>query len=119
MRVFTPAIACFVLLAMPSLAGECSSYEASVASLWRRAESFQQGAAFREFGFSPAGPTDGWINEFRRLRDFEEEARAFSQKYGFAVADIYMVADSYRTDGVLDAYFADLRKEFFQLDTCK
>lgn len=112
------ALLCFPLCS-PVLAEDCSDFEIAVADLWRRAVAFQETVAFREFGFSKAGPTGGWLDDFKRLNGANDNSLRFLQTYGFAVGDIYMVADEYRTKGRLDDFFADLSASFVQLDRCQ
>src|SRR5699024_4485813 len=88
----------FLALISHGQANDCTSYEQEVLGLAREADEFHEGERFREWGFAIAGPYSQWLKQLQDLAD-DPQARSFFAEHGFAVMDIYSIADEYRTEG--------------------
>ncbi|MGB5865469.1 MAG: hypothetical protein WBG95_14365 [Sulfitobacter sp.] len=101
-------------------AKQCTTYEAQVFHLVEQAEFFQNGTAFRDYGWSSAGPTNGWLDRFKDLRDIEDEGEdlQFFRDHGFSLANVYQVADEYRTSGFLDSFYQEMEISIQNAEPC-
>lgn len=115
------SVACTIML-FPTAgnAEECSNYEAQVFRLVEQVGYFQTGMAFQKYGWSSAGPTNGWLDQFKEVRDSEEnsEGLQFLRDYGFSLAHVYQVADEYRTTGYLDSFYQDMESSIQKAKPC-
>lgn len=116
----TAAGCALALLPMAASAKQCSTYEAQVFQLVEQAGYFQIGSAFKEYGWSSAGPTNGWLDRFKDLRDSEEEGEGvqFLRDHGFFLVNVYQVADEYRTSGFLDSFYQELEMSIQNAEPC-
>lgn len=105
MKLFT-IVFCLLPFTIMAAANKCSQYEKDVFKLVDEATSFQNTNAFAKYGWSKAGPTNGWLSRFQAIQDNNEDLD-FYRKYNFFIADVYQVADEYRTEGSLDAFFQE------------
>lgn len=100
----------------------CTEYERKVFAMVDRARMFQRSDQFREYGWSRVkkGPTNGWLDDFKKLRDAtsNEDALAFLHKHDFSLANVYQVANAYRTDGHLDSFYQDLSDAIDNAQRC-
>lgn len=112
--------AAFALIVMTQFASAetCSDFEQTVYELIYQAQDFQKTDAFREYGWSRNGPTQGWLDRWKEIRDMDNDLHLqFMQKYGYVPGELYSVADAYRT-GSYDSFYADIEKLFTQGPLC-
>lgn len=110
-------------LAPATLAAQeaCSEFEAQVFTLVDQAGHFQKSDRFAEYGWSKAGPTNGWLTRFQELRDAtsRETNLEFFRTYDFFLTDAYQVANAYRTDGQLDAFYQESEDRMLNANRCQ
>lgn len=99
-------------------AQSCNDYEVLVSKMIREARGFQRTDRFRELGWSASGPTNNWLDRFRAMRDNKNELKLLIA-HNFSLADVYIIADEYRTKGRLDNYQKEIENSFQVLDSCK
>lgn len=111
----------FVISFASPAAAKCTVYEAAVFSLIEEAQAFQKSPRFRELGWSPAGPANGWLDRMRALQTEENKQKNFQffAKYGFGIGEVYQVADEYRTAGTLDTFYRQIEDEIKNVEPCE
>jgi hypothetical protein len=116
----TAAGCALAFLPMIASAKQCTTYEAQVFQLVEQVGYFQDGSAFKEYGWSSAGPTNGWLDRFKDLRDSEEEGEGlqFLREHGFFLVNVYQVADEYRISGFLDSFYQEMETSIQRAEPC-
>lgn len=64
-------------------AGRCSHFEQQVFDAAQGVAAFQHGEKFIEYGWSVAGPYNGWLRALQKLRDDPQNVRLLMVEYGF------------------------------------
>lgn len=109
----------FVATTSLASAQTCSEFEQTVYELIWDAQAFQHSEKFREYGFSKAGPSNGWLDRWTAVRDMDNSLHLdFLRKYNYVPGDLYSVATAYLF-GSVDDFYRDLEEQFLKAPDCK
>ncbi|MGC1496504.1 MAG: hypothetical protein WA790_11910 [Sulfitobacter sp.] len=115
LRILLPFLAFSTAVA----AEPCTQFEKAVFELADQSEVFHNSSSFLEYGWSKAGPTNGWLDRWQAIRDEDNALHLdFLRKYGFVSGDLYSLANAYRR-GTYDSYYANVERDIKGVQRCE